>query len=684
MASIKEEDVTIFAKTDYRNEEKSFGIKPDDRRRHMYLIGKTGMGKSAMLRNLVIQDIKKGRGVAFVDPHGDTAEEIMHFIPKDRVNDVVYFNPADLEYPVAFNILEAVDEDHKHLIASGMMGVFKKIWPDVWSPRMEYILNNTILALLDYPGSTMLGINRMMSEKEFRSQVIEKVKDPIVRSFWLEEFGKWDQRFAREATAAIQNKVGQFISTPIVRHIVGQTKSTINMRQIMDEGKILIVNLSKGKIGEESMALLGGMVVTRLYLAAMERVDIAEGTRRDFYLYVDEFQNFATESFASILSEARKYRLNLTVAHQYIAQLDEQVRDAVFGNVGTLITFRVGAADAEFLEKEFEPAVMMNDIINLPKYQIYLKLMIDGVSGDAFSAKSLPPFEAPVVSYVEKAIQVSRERYSHPRKEVEEKISKWMSRNFGLTEEEMKQEKMGESVEAESSYLSAGVNNYSSEKIGTESSHVVSTTNYPLSDEKNENLSEYSSSDKFMSPSQIVGFSDQESDGIEAEIKQQMEDSLSAANAKEELAEEIASETVEETTEDKNKKKAENEKEEKKVELQESPVIDLGEKKPTIWHEATCDRCGKKTKIPFKPEADRGVYCKDCLREIRRQRALENQRKTNESTDSKSEPNTNLRTHSTPKAPPAPPSKYVSKISEEQKMKYKEDLRKMLAELKNK
>lgn len=423
-------EINFFAKTNYRNQERTFGIKEDDRRRHMYIIGKTGMGKSNLLENMAIQDIQNGKGICVVDPHGEFAEKIVRAIPSHRINDLVYFNPADMEFPIAFNILESVDEDRKNLVASGMMGVFKKIWPDVWSPRMEYILNNTILALLDYPGSTMLGVSRMMSDSDFRKRVYPKIKDPIVKSFWLNEFDKWEDRFRKEAVAAIQNKVGQFLSSPIIRHIVGQPKSTIDMRNIMDEGKILVVNLSKGRIGEDAMRLLGGMVVTKIQLAAMGRVDTPEEERKDFYLYVDEFQNFATESFANILSEARKYRLSLILAHQYINQLifdgNSTVKDAIFGNVGTLVSFRVGADDAEYLEKEFDPVFLMNDIINLPKYYIYLKLMIDGIAGDAFSAITLPPSSVSANKENEsKAIQSSRERYGKNRKEIEEKIARW-------------------------------------------------------------------------------------------------------------------------------------------------------------------------------------------------------------------------------------------------------------------
>lgn len=422
--------ITFFGKTNFRNQERVFGIKRDDRRRHMYVIGKTGMGKTNLLENMAIQDIRNGEGMCYIDPHGDSAEKLLKAVPAHRINDVIYFNPADAEFPIAFNILEAVDESKKNLVASGMMGVFKKLWPDVWSARMEYILNNAILALLDYPGSTMMGVNRMMSDPDFRKRVYPMIKDPIVKSFWINEFDKWEDRFRKEAVAAIQNKVGQFLSSSLIRHIVGQPKSTIDMRDIMDNRKILIVNLSKGKIGEDAMRLLGGMIVTKIQLAAMGRVDMPEDERKDFYLHVDEFQNFVTESFANILSEARKYHLNLTLAHQYINQLvfdgNSTVRDAVFGNVGTMITFRVGAEDAEFLEKEFDPIFLMNDLVNLTKYNIYLKLMIDGVAGDAFSATTLPPVDlSDTEANEEKVIRISRERYGKSRSEVEEKIERW-------------------------------------------------------------------------------------------------------------------------------------------------------------------------------------------------------------------------------------------------------------------
>jgi hypothetical protein len=423
-------DITLFAKTNFRGKEVPFGIKMDDRRRHMYVIGKTGMGKTTLMENMIIQDIINGHGVAFVDPHGDSVEKILSYIPNNRVNDVIYFNPSDLDYPIAFNILESIDSRYKHLVASGLMGVFTKIWANTWSSRMEYILNNTILALLDSPGNTLLGISRIFLDKKYRKKIVDNVKDPMVKAFWTDEFANWQEKYRMEAVAPIQNKVGQFLSSGIIRNIVGQPNSTIDLRQVMDDKKILLLNLSKGRVGEDNSALLGAMIITKLQLAALSRVDIPEEKRSDFYLYVDEFQNFATESFATILSEARKYRLCLTVGHQYIGQLvqekDTKVRDAVFGNVGTMVTFRVGAADAEFLEKEFAPNFTENDLVNLPKYNIILKLMINGVASDPFTASTLSPTFYENTGNNEKVIRVSRERYANPVALVEAKIMRWM------------------------------------------------------------------------------------------------------------------------------------------------------------------------------------------------------------------------------------------------------------------
>lgn len=425
-----ENEVNYFAKTNFRNQLTKFGIKTDDRRRHVYVIGKTGMGKTTLLENFILSDIYAGHGCCYVDPHGDTAEKLVDYIPSWRLNDVVYFNPSDLDYPLGFNILEAVSERHKHLVASGMMAVFQKIWENMWSSRMEYILNNTILALLDNPGQTLLGINRMLSDAEYRKRIVSNVKDPVVKQFWIKEFASYNDKYAQEAVAPIQNKIGQFLSAAVIRNMVAQVKSTIDVRSIMDNEKILIINLSKGRIGEDNSRLLGGLLITKIQLSAMERVDVPEKERKDFYLYVDEFQNFAVESFASILSEARKYRLCLTMAHQYIAQLTEPVRDAVFGNVGTILAFRVGSPDAVFMEQEFAPRFTPEDIINLPKFNMYLKLLIDGVTSQPFSAISLPPIAHNTHS-AEKVIRISRERYAKPREEIESMILQWS----GLSEQ---------------------------------------------------------------------------------------------------------------------------------------------------------------------------------------------------------------------------------------------------------
>jgi len=423
-------DITYFARTNFRSTDEIFGIKRKDRRQHMYILGKSGTGKSVLLSNLIVQNIENGEGVCVVDPHGELVEEILHLIPDHRVKDVIYFNPADADFHIGFNVIQVDNPKYKHLVASGLMGIFTKIWANAWSSRMEYILNNSILALLDTPGSTLLGIPRLLVDKDYRQMIIGNLKDPVVKAFWVHEYEQWRDQFRNEAIAPIQNKVGQFLSTSIIRNVVGQQKSTIDIFKIMNEGKIFLVNVSKGRIGEDNSALLGGMIITKIQLAAMERVRIPEEERKDFYLYVDEFQNFATDSFANILSEARKYRLNLTIAHQYTAQLENKdgskVRDAVFGNVGTMIIFRVGADDADFLEKEFEPEFMAQDLVNLPNYSIYLKLMIDGVTSRPFSATTLPPMKVDLSKGVkDKIIESSRKLYTKPRKEVEDEISKW-------------------------------------------------------------------------------------------------------------------------------------------------------------------------------------------------------------------------------------------------------------------
>ncbi len=421
------DQITYFADTDARNRRVRFGIKAGDRTRHVYVIGKTGMGKSVLLENMAAQDIRNGNGFAFIDPHGQTADILLEYIPKERVKDVLYFAPFDMEYPISFNIMEDVGYDKRHLVVSGLMSTFKKIWVDAWSARMEYILGNTLLALLEYPNSTLLDVNRMLSDKVFRNKVVANTKDLSVKSFWVDEFAKYTDRFAADATPAIQNKIGQFTSNPLIRNIIGQPNSTFDLRDLMDNRKILIINLSKGRVGEQNANLLGSMLITKIYLAAMSRADTGEAELKklpNFYLYVDEFQSFANESFANILSEARKYKLNLTIAHQYIEQMTDEVRAAVFGNVGTLISFRVGSYDAEVLEKEFAPTFTAQDIVNLGAYQIYLRLMINGIGSQPFSARTIPPLEKPENSPVEEIIKASRETFARPRQQVEDLIKK--------------------------------------------------------------------------------------------------------------------------------------------------------------------------------------------------------------------------------------------------------------------
>ncbi len=430
MVTDTRKDVVYFGKTDFRNTNRLFGIKRNDRRQHMYVVGKTGCGKTALLNNMVVQDIANGEGVCVIDPHGELVEGLLEKIPEERIKDVIYFNPADPNHHIGFNILELPDPQYKHLVASGLMGIFTKIWSNVWSARMEYILNNAVLALLENPGSTLLGINRILVDKDFRQKIVANVKDPVIKAFWLNEYEQWRDQFRNEAIAPIQNKVGQFLSTAMIRNIVGQEKSTIDIFEIMNSRKILLVNVSKGRIGEDNSALLGAMLITKIQLSAMERVRVPEEERADFYLYVDEFQNFATDSFAGILSEARKYRLNLIVAHQYIGQLitdvSTKVRDAVFGNVGTMVIFRVGAADAEFLEKEFEPEFLIQDMVNLPNYCIYLKLMVDGITCRPFSAKTMSPFNIETSEDIRKRIMdSSRKLYANQREVVEEEINQW-------------------------------------------------------------------------------------------------------------------------------------------------------------------------------------------------------------------------------------------------------------------
>ncbi len=415
------DSITPFAITDFRDIKRLFGIKDKNRSGHMYILGKSGTGKSTLIQNMIASDLKRGRGLALIDPHGDLAEGVLDLIPQERIRDVIYFNPADLDFPIAFNPLGRVSPDEHHLIVSGLISVFKKIYSDFWGPRMEHILRYTILALLEYPQSTLLDIPLILTDKTFRGMVLEKITNPGVRSFWFMEFEKYSSYHRSEAIAPIQNKVGQFLATPLIRNIVGQPKSSFDLRQVMDEGKILIVNLAKGKIGEDYCSLLGALLVTKLQLAALSRADEPEKHREPFQLFIDEIHSFLTLSFTDILAEARKYGLYLVMSHQYIEQVDERIRAAIFGNVGTIISFRVGAEDAKYLAREFYPVFAETDIINLPNHHICLKLMIDGKTSDAFSAVTLPLPKAPV-SYRNEIMALSRKNYGSPRKEVERQI----------------------------------------------------------------------------------------------------------------------------------------------------------------------------------------------------------------------------------------------------------------------
>lgn len=429
-----DEQVVYFGETDARNRRLKFGIKKKDRSRHLYAIGKTGMGKSTLLENLAVQDILNGDGLCFIDPHGKSADLLLEYVPEHRIKDVIYFAPFDMDYPVSFNVMEDVGPERRYLVASGLMAAFKKIWVDAWSARMEYILGNIMLALLEYPGSTLVGVNRMLTDKDFRKEVVNNITDPSVKSFWVNEYASYTDKFAAEAAPAIQNKVGQFIANPLIRNIIGQEKSSFDIRDVMDKQKILIINLSKGRVGEANANLLGSMLITKIYLGAMSRADLGErqlAEAPNFYLYVDEFQSFANESFADILSEARKYKLNLCIAHQYIEQMTDEVRAAVFGNVGTMVAYRVGAYDAEVLEKEFAPFFTAEDIVNLQKYQMYLKLMIDGVTSKPFSASGMPPIPRPEINYTNDILASSRSLYARPRQQVEDELLSWIQKKFG-------------------------------------------------------------------------------------------------------------------------------------------------------------------------------------------------------------------------------------------------------------
>lgn len=421
--SAVDENISAFGMTNFRGINHQFGMLRSDRSRHVYIIGQTGAGKTGTLALLALSDIFHNHGYAIIDPHGDFAVDNMRFIPGSRMQDVVYFNPADTAFPLGFNPLEVTNPNQKSNISSEVIGVLKRMFGESWGPRLEYILRYTILALLDRPTTTMLDITRMLTDKKFREETLSYSQDAVVKNFWDTEFASWNDKFVAEAISPVLNKVGAFTANPIIRNIIGQPKSTFDIRKIMDEGKILIVNLSKGLIGEDNASILGAFIVTKIQLASMSRSDIERvEDRRPFYLYVDEFQNFATDSFATILSEARKYGLNLTVANQYISQMGDTVRDAVFGNVGTMISFRVSADDAPILAKQFEPQFESNDLLQMHNRNFVINMVINGEKAPAFNATTLT-LPSPQTDNTGRIVENTRRNYSRNRLEVEQEIS---------------------------------------------------------------------------------------------------------------------------------------------------------------------------------------------------------------------------------------------------------------------
>jgi hypothetical protein len=418
------DDVSLIGETNFRNEKHVFGIKRFDRRRHVYVVGKTGSGKSKLIELLVLADLEKN-GCCLLDPHGDLAEEVLKFVPKKRINDVVYVNPSDVDFPIGFNPLESVEDYQlRQHLATFFISIFKKLLAFNWNPRMEHLVRYITLALLETPDSNILGIPRILSDTAYRQRVIMQIKDPVVKGFWINEFSSSDQGFIDQAVLPIINKVGQFTANPTIRNMVGQKKNALDFSKFMNEGKIVIINISKGKLGDENSALLGSMFITKIQQAALQRASIAEEARKDFYFYVDEFQNFATDAFSSILSEARKYRLNLLIAHQYIAQLPADVKATAFGNVGSIIVFGVGGDDAAYLSKEFAPVFTPDDMVNLNLREMYIKMSVDGKLTPPFSARTIDA-PKPKEDYSREIIDKSRMKFSRNRAEVENEIKQW-------------------------------------------------------------------------------------------------------------------------------------------------------------------------------------------------------------------------------------------------------------------
>lgn len=423
------ERVTYFAATDTRGKRIPFGIKQKDRARHMYVIGKSGTGKTTMIENMAIQDIRNGEGFAYLDPHGGSAEKLLDYVPQSRLKDVIYFAPYETEHPLSLNIIEDVPYEKRHLVISSLMAIFRSIWADAWGPRFEYVLTNTLLALLEHPEATLLSVKDLYGDDAFRRKIVENLRDPAARQFWTQEFPTATDAPFKDAIAAIIGKVDQMALDPLMRSIIGEAKSSFNVRKLMDERKILLINLPKGLVGETNMQLIGSILATRIFLAAMSRADVGAQKAMElphFYFYVDEFQNFANHTFSEILSEARKYKLDLIMSHQYIGQMDDKVQAAIFGNVGTLVTFRVGPFDGEILERVFAPEFNKEGLMNLGRSQIYLTLMIDNIGSRPFSAVTIPPIEPPARSWKQEVKRASEDgycaRHDHQRPSIPQEV----------------------------------------------------------------------------------------------------------------------------------------------------------------------------------------------------------------------------------------------------------------------
>lgn len=414
-------EISFFGESNFRSQRVPFGIQRIDRRRHAYVLGKSGVGKSKLMELLIQNDLRAGRGVGVLDPHGDLVDNVLKLVPKDRIKDVVLFDPSDLNFPPALNPLEHVPEQFKMRLCIGFIEIFKKLFGNNWSPRLEHVLRYTTLALLDTPDTTVLSILKMLTDKRYRQDVVKNIRDDVVKNFWVNEFAGWSEKFDSEAITPLLNKVGQFVSTNMIRNIVGQSKNLIDFREIMDSKKILLAKVSKGILGEENAGLLGAMIITKLFQAAMSRADTPEEKRVDFYFYVDEFQSFATDTFDEILSEARKYRLCLTIANQFLGQLNDRIRTTVFGNVGSIVSFRVGGADAGHMAAEFAPRFHEQDLINLGVREFITKLSVKGETVDAFSARTLP-LNFPKEDFTAECIAHSRATYARPLKDVEKML----------------------------------------------------------------------------------------------------------------------------------------------------------------------------------------------------------------------------------------------------------------------